>query len=145
MGQRFKAYDAKFRRYAGTALNTVKADMQAHHGVSSKEVDEAVALIAGWPHMEKFTEDYSREQIAYAVYDSLEADHWQKFRVSLKGLSTKEKLYCLAYYWRTEVTDALKLSTEHEAVQRDIIRVNNYLGALKRGGQLDGNLTIIKN
>jgi hypothetical protein len=140
MGQRFKAYDAKYRRVAGTALNTVK-HLLALDGITADEIDEAVGTIVGWPHMAEFTEDYSREQIAYAVYESLEADHWQKFRVSLKGLSTKEKIYCLGWYWVTEVINEI----DDEPKRRNIIRVNNYLGALKRGGQLNGELIIIKN
>ena len=48
---------------------------------------------------------------------------WQRFRLSLKGLSTETKLERLAQW---PIRD-----------RQDQVRVWNYLNALKRGGQLD--------
>lgn len=48
---------------------------------------------------------------------------WQRFRLSLKGLATEEKLERLAQW---PIRD-----------RADQVRVWNYLNALKRGGQLD--------
>jgi hypothetical protein len=49
---------------------------------------------------------------------------WQKFRLSLKGLSTNEKLKKLRSY---------KANNSGRCVT---VRVENYLNALRRGGQL---------
>lgn len=50
---------------------------------------------------------------------------WQQFRVALKGMPTQEKLDQLLLYWT--------FSDRDEAAA---IRVDNYLKALCRGGQL---------
>jgi hypothetical protein len=61
----------------------------------------------------------------YCVRDG----HWQRFRLKLKGLSTVEKLDRLERWW-----DDNQLYPGRTEVQ-----VGNYLGALRRGGQLDMN------
>jgi hypothetical protein len=67
----------------------------------------------------------SRREIQECVND----DEWQLFRLSLKGLSTIEKLYRLRCYAQEE-----GLLREEE--RRREVRVENYLNALKRGGQI---------
>jgi len=60
-------------------------------------------------------------RIAKAVDD----EEWQKFRVSLKGQSTTTKLRRLKRYYEDGIGEA------------DVeIRVDNYLKALARGGQI---------
>lgn len=67
----------------------------------------------------------SREEISRAVNN----DAWQRFRLSLKGLSTRDKLYHLeGYLSRREKEDRL--------TRDDVVRVDNYINALLRGGQL---------
>jgi hypothetical protein len=86
----------------------------------------------------------------------LEAVHdaeWQKFRLSLKGIPTKEKLHRLLDY--DNETQALKDTIEVFKYRHRLIRVDNYLKALARGGQIgvsnhymsdlrEGKLTIRK-
>lgn len=57
-------------------------------------------------------------------------DDWQAFRLSLKGLKTKEKLsklddYCFGGW----TTNPVELGDR-------LVRVQNYLNALARGGQI---------
>lgn len=62
----------------------------------------------------------TQSEILSAVRD----DKWQAFRLSLKGLSTKDKLKKLDTYYRKH-TDRVNQ-----------VRVSNYINALLRGGQL---------
>jgi hypothetical protein len=55
---------------------------------------------------------------------------WQAFRISLKGISTPQKLIRLAQWPRRE--------------RADVVRIDNYINALKRGGQLNMDLEVIK-
>ena len=55
---------------------------------------------------------------------------WQKVRLSMKGIPTSRKLDVLLAY-------------DSEGIERERrLRVDNYLNALKRGGQLNDDLTI---
>lgn len=64
---------------------------------------------------------YSRDEMLHAVNDA----HWQKVRLQMKGMSTRQKL------------DILRLYLIQQKYQRAAsIQVNNYLDALRRGGQL---------
>lgn len=68
------------------------------------------------------THPTSRGEIETAVTDSA----WQKFRLSLKGIPTEQKL------------DKLKeWQADHEWDRYSRVQVQNYVNALKRGGQLD--------
>jgi hypothetical protein len=76
------------------------------------------------------------------IAQAVDNEEWQELRLSMKGKSTGEKLDVLEAYWKTEhhrhhdlfVGDLLK---PIDTTDCDIcIRVNNYIGALKRGGQL---------
>ena len=72
-----------------------------------------------WPHKIGL---YAMREILAAVADS----EWQKFRVSLKGLPTTEKLDRLDQY--------LFDNREQRPCR---CRVDNYINALRRGGQLN--------
>lgn len=63
----------------------------------------------------------NREEIQKAISDP----EWQRFRESLKGLSTASKLRELDIYIRNHTRDPLAR-----------IRVQNYKNALKRAGLL---------
>ena len=78
----------------------------------------------------------SVDDARYAVYEADGFMDWQLFRVALKGLSTVEKISMLTNRWNVCVED---LSIEQER-----IRIMNYIGALRRGGQLDADLRIVK-
>lgn len=75
-----------------------------------------------WNRSVTFT---GREEIQRAIKD----DAWQSFRLSLKGLSTEDKLYRLDNYLVSRELNG--------GVSRDEqVRVDNYINALLRGGQL---------
>lgn len=58
------------------------------------------------------------------ILDCVKNEAWQTFRKSLKGLSTAEKLRKLRSYKRNNSGRCVN------------VRVENYLNALRRGGQL---------
>jgi len=66
-----------------------------------------------------------KEEVAKAVADP----EWQKFRLSLKGESTKYKLEALRLYY-------VEASNRNDDLKDVAIRVYNYLTALARGGQI---------
>lgn len=131
MSKEFQAYNRKYAKLAGTALKWI----QSYSGYVPSTED--IHKIDGWFDRFKghFTEAYDRHEIRYAVYGERgAAEKWQEFRVRLKGLNTKEKLYALR--WWLDCIEAIE--------PNDWIRVNNYLGALKRSGHLDSNLKVAK-
>lgn len=78
-----------------------------------------------WMHNDCIERGYNPAKVqAFCVRNA----DWQKVRLSLKGLPTHEKLGILHAYWK-------KWYVGHYCVAE--IQVGNYLGALRRGGQLD--------
>lgn len=65
---------------------------------------------------------YSLQEIRESVNDEL----WQRFRESLKGLPTEDKLDKLDWWLQ-----------EHRGSRKADVQVSNYINALRRGGQLD--------
>ena len=59
---------------------------------------------------------------------------WQAFRLSLKGKSTRDKLARLAEWY-----DGFWPDTQGSSKWEREVQVGNYLGALRRGGQLNMN------
>lgn len=57
---------------------------------------------------------------------------WQRFRLMLKGKTTAEKLHLLRCWYDGKLADCGLMTKWEREVQ-----VGNYLGALRRGGQLD--------
>ena len=97
------------------------------------DVKEDVYSIERW----KFGyEQPDRQQVKEAVYEQPDSREWQQFRVSMKGLSTKEKLFMLEQWLLDSRADV------GVPAYYDEVRVNNYIGALKRGGQLDNELNV---
>jgi len=83
----------------------------------------------GWP----FTVGtWSQKEIQYAVYEAEGFLEWQEFRVSMKGCTTHEKLYMLDRW--------LFVKGRTSWLQK--CRVDNYIGALVRGGQLGITLAV---
>lgn len=77
---------------------------------------------------------WSNAEVREAVYFAEGSHRWQLVRVSMKGLTTQEKLYMLHMYF-------LKHRGEHWVK----CRVDNYIGALVRGGQLSvGTYEVLK-
>jgi hypothetical protein len=65
-------------------------------------------------------------QLSPSIIQSAIRDaNWQEFRLSLKGISTREKLNRLQGY------------LEEDSSQVRQIRVQNYLNAIARGGQIE--------
>lgn len=68
------------------------------------------------------------------IAEAVDNEEWQKFRLSLKGLSTRSKLGRLRQYFDEKVaSDCLTGKDNYDDV---CIRVDNYIKALCRGGQL---------
>lgn len=84
-----------------------------------------------WPHEVKF---HSRKEIQECCEGQFE---WQAFRSRLKGLPTTEKLVQLDK-WLYVVGRRYYLD--------DVVRtqVDNYINALKRGGQLSMELRVVR-
>lgn len=84
-----------------------------------------------------------------AVYEADDVEGWQAFRVALKGLTTSEKIHMLNARWHTFGCGALQLNRAstfdwNDSGHIEWIRIMNYIGALRRGGQLDSQLNVIK-
>jgi hypothetical protein len=63
------------------------------------------------------------------IMTAIDNDVWQSFRLSLKGVSTEKKLMQLESY--------LRQREERKCCSRvEYVRVDNYINALLRGGQL---------
>lgn len=69
------------------------------------------------------------EVIKYCVNDY----EWQALRLKLKGQSTVAKLEALAIWLK-----------EHNYERSAEVQVDNYLGALKRGGQISATGEVLK-
>lgn len=78
------------------------------------------------------------------IAEAVDDEEWQLFRVSMKGKSTAEKLRMLHEYYDREYVNSPDPDTlpieewEREKIRlQDVrIRVDNYIKALCRGGQL---------
>jgi hypothetical protein len=75
-----------------------------------------------------------RTQLSRRIARAVDDENWQLFRVSMKGKPTKQKLEMLQAYWQLHMDN-------HDHVMGDdgcdyCIRVDNYIKALSRGGQL---------
>lgn len=80
-------------------------------------------------------------RIAQAVDD----EAWQRFRVSMKGQSTLKKLNMLRryYYSHDGGASSFGMTLSEKIEQANVrIRVDNYLKALCRGGQLHPGVTL---
>jgi hypothetical protein len=131
MAKEFKEFDRVFSKFKGKAFFFIECR-------GTKIDREAISSLTAWDGegigLKYKVHDQTDVQIA--VYTGETAMEWQKFRVMLKGLTTQEKLWCLMWY-------AIWMSRGGSPTLADI-RVNNYIGALVRGGQLssDGKFTI---
>lgn len=79
---------------------------------------------------------------AARIWDAVNNEEWQIYRHSMKGTPTREKLDYLYSYWNYEMhanDHVIKRSDKVDVFQYDCdvcIRVDNYIKALCRGGQL---------
>lgn len=138
MAREFKEWDGHFTKEQIEGTRKVwyanyhrrKAELNKVLGVSHEDALNQRPWF--WVYLEQHRTDYTREQIADAVYTSDGHEEWQRFRVAMKGLSTEDKLAFLEARWDIYVKDNIMDTREVES-----IRINNYIGALRRGGQLD--------
>lgn len=82
----------------------------------------------------------TKEQIQVAVNNP----EWQKFRKSLKGLPTETKVRRLRDYYELADTHYFESMFGTHAVEscNVCIRVDNYVKALCRGGQLNAGQSL---
>lgn len=71
----------------------------------------------------------------------VQAPYWQDFRLTLKGRTTRDKLVQLAHWYDGDRW--APNSNFFSRYQREV-QVGNYLGALRRGGQLDADNNVKK-
>ena len=97
--------------------------------------------IVQWPTMERPVErGYSPEEVQrYCVHDRA----WQEVRLFMKGKPTHEKLEILVAWWDKHYTHRINDGI-YEVVYQCEVQVGNYLGALRRGGQLNDDNQIRK-
>lgn len=70
------------------------------------------------------------------VHQAVDNEEWQRFRRSLKGTSTEEKLTRLCVYYLDNAPHIYPTDIEPCGDCDVCIRVDNYIKALCRGGQL---------
>ena len=84
---------------------------------------------------------YTPEEVRlFCVLDA----NWQEFRLSLKGLSTYEKLANLEH-WRMRHAEQSTTQSGVEKLPRRVqVQIDNYINALKRGGQLNMECKVVR-
>lgn len=126
MAGEFKKYDEEFANNKGKTFENICKVYGRPANEDWMDKKSWNDFFPGWQLV-----IHGRSEILSAVYQAPGARDWQFFRVGLHGLSTNQKLWCLAWYYSQEPKDYL-----HR------IRIENYLGALVRGGQLNNRLEI---
>ena len=92
-----------------------------------------VSQIKRWPYA--YT-SHSQQNVQYAVYHSQWSREWQIFRIALKGLTTRQKLFQLIKRWK-ETETVMRQTGNSEYYRTRVVQIENYVGALVRGGLLD--------
>lgn len=127
--KRFKQFDQQFASLRNTFYSQ-------EHLVETISRDAAEFKFWPWPYNQP-----SVDAVREAVYLCDSAVEWQKFRVSLKGQSTALKI---ARLFDRYIHNLSQRHHEDVEFKREVVRINNYIGALVRGGQLSTNLEILK-
>jgi hypothetical protein len=123
--------------YDPTASSQIQIEAEA---VVLRAKLESEGHMSAWQHISCIQSGYSPELVRKHCVEDVE---WQKIRLSMKGKPTHEKLAILKNWWDTNIYDMLEKygTSEHFAKTgrclRFEVQVGNYLGALRRGGQLD--------
>lgn len=107
----------------------------------------AAGRVDRWDHdKRKCARGYSPHDVRIHC---VENTAWQKIRISMKGIDTVDKLDTLIDWWDKQMAEADFIAasgvtvTGTHLIRADALRhatevqVGNYLGALRRGGQLD--------
>lgn len=108
-----------------------------YEGLHQRIRKEDPNAMLSWPIREyPVRPSYSRHLVQdYCVHNA----QWQRLRLSLKGKPTHVKLRTLKEYWDKQMEGVeVEVGRKPEKLHMVEIQVGNYLGALRRGGQLDG-------
>lgn len=95
-----------------------------------------------WPHEVRYA---TRAEINDAVKDS----YWQSLRQGMKGMRTQHKLMTLEMYRQFRSTEAFLIEGDGRYSSQVLddearVQIDNYVNSLKRGGQLDSDLKVVK-
>jgi len=148
MAKEFKEFDVVYKAYANSFTESEGAIYK---------IKKRASNIMGWKYVDEI-EVWSHAEVRKAVYEVAGFEEWQKFRVSLKGQSTAIKLARLVERYlhireeiKREVFDSGTCSANHTSyadvsnlVRWEKCRIDNYLGALRRGGLLNADFDIVK-
>lgn len=132
MAKEFKEWDKKFSNAELAA--EVKLWLEGFEGSRLMDRVPAPEDIKRW----------SNTAIAQAVYYADDAADWQRFRVCMKGCTTYEKLFMLTSRRQYMLTEFAEGNLTQEKLQNEMIRYDNYIGALRRGGQLNAEFKVVK-
>lgn len=136
MTKKFKQFDTGFT-FAQQRECREKWLYSGSSGIDRDSYDRWPEKQSAWP----------QDFVQFCVYQASDHEEWQLFRVSMKGLPTKSKLYMLHNRYVTLVSSvASDNPSGPEWTQYKIqkCRIDNYLGALVRGGQLNSNLEVVR-
>lgn len=131
MAQEFKLFDKKFAK-----------EKRTHAFLRRLSDAEGISRMAhlkrrgGWPFAFRIWDQAFVQECVYKLEDH---EDWQLFRYSLKGLTTYQKLTML---WIYGISHTLPDGSGCDVVAQ--CRIDNYIGALKRGGQLGSKLEVLK-
>lgn len=128
--KQFKNYDREFK----------SAKITHPEQIRQLEMDAEDPAYDAWPFPMPVLAANGRE-VDEAVY-GVDCRDWQKFRVSLKGLPTRVKIMRLTRRWIVNEQHRTSLSLREYCVEQ--VRMQNYIGALRRGGLLDRGYRVVK-
>lgn len=104
--------------------------------------------------LDRWDNEKRKCQAGYNAHDvkihCVQNGEWQKIRLSMKGVDTHEKLAILEAWWDKQMENAAQLvrcdqgDRGRALAHATEIQVGNYLGAIRRGGQLDDENRIRK-
>jgi len=118
MAKEFKEWDKKF---SAGELRT-----EREFWLSGFDFNEEIGR---WDMcIQKWDNDFIRE----CVYLTNDSRDWQRFRVAMKGTTTHQKLYMLKQWYV-----AMCFNKPKDQWNINKCRIDNYIGALVRGGQLE--------
>lgn len=126
----------------------------------AESLNSSQALRAGLKavgKLDRWDNEKRKCQAGYSPHDvkihCVQNGEWQKIRLSMKGVDTSEKLAILEAWWDKQRAEAKLLKGSCNIINQQRgnallfateCQVGNYLGALKRGGQLDDENRIRK-
>lgn len=138
----------RFKEFEGLYKAQIKAK---HRALQDLVANNSTTVDRNYYQWQNKVTHWAREFVLNAVYDAEDAIQWQIFRAALKGLTTQQKLFCLDVYladarqvYESEIIYVDKHSEVTFQWQLERCRIDNYIGALRRGGQLDAQFRVVK-